>query len=145
MTSVMRVTAVSVLSAAVAGCISYAAVSWLLGFGLFGSGPYPFEDVRASRVEIREVLVFERGGHLDSAAIDDFAAALGVAASTLISRDRSHPDYVPLETVVRLNPYPQPLRTEHYPYWLSAGFRSHDTAITRSRGMEVNRTRLPLC
>jgi len=113
--------------AAVAGCISYAAVSWLLGFHWFGSELHPFEHVRAFRAEVREVLAFERGGHLAPETIDDFAAALGVQTSGLTSLERSHPDHIPLEAVIRLNPYPQVLRTQNYPYWLSLGYRSTDS------------------
>ena len=72
------------------------------------------------------MLVFERGGYLSPAAIDEFAAALGVATNTLTSVERSRPEYIPLETVIRLNPYPQVLRTEDDPYWLSVGYRSTD-------------------
>jgi hypothetical protein len=95
MKSVISVLAVWVLCAVVAGCTSYAAVSWLLGFKSFGSEFDPVEQVRAFRADVREVLVFERGGHVLPSTIDDFAAALGVATGTLTSVERSHPDYIP--------------------------------------------------
>jgi hypothetical protein len=107
-----------------AGGISYTLVCWLLGFRWNGSELDRFERTRAFHADIREVLVFERGGHLVPSTIDEFSAALGVPVSALTARERPHPDYIPLETVIRLNPYPQVLRTEFYPYWLSVGYRT---------------------
>ena len=121
-----RVPAVWVLSIVVAYCLAYAAVSWLLGFRFDGTEIPPFQHVRGIRTEVREVIAFERGGQVRPEMLDDFAGALGMSAPALTSLDHSHPDFVPLETIVRLNPHPQPLRTENYPYWLSVGYRSWD-------------------
>ena len=122
----MRATLVWVLSIVVAYCLAYGAVSWLLGFRFDGTELPPFQHVRGIRTEVREVIAFERGGHVRPEMLDDFARALGMSTRALTSLDHSHPDFVPLETIVRLNPYPQPLRTQNYPYWLSVGYRSGD-------------------
>jgi hypothetical protein len=121
-----RVTAVWVLSVVVAFGIAYSAVSWLLGFRFDGTEIPPFEYVRGIRAEVREVVAFEVGGSVPPEMVDDFARALGMSTRALSSVDHSHPDLVPLETIVRLNPYPQPLRTQNYPYWLSVGYRTGD-------------------
>ena len=124
--SALRVWAIWLLAAGAAACVSYASVSWLLGFGWFGREVHPFAHVRGFRPELREVLVFDQGGHLSPERIDGFASALGIPSSTITALAPSHPDLIPLEAVIRLNPYPQVLRTDDYPYWLSVGYRSRD-------------------
>jgi hypothetical protein len=126
MKSVPKVAAAWTASGVAAVCGSYAAVSWLLGFGWSGTELDRFADVRVFRPEIREIVAFERGGYVPETDVDGFAAAVGVASTTLNSVDASHRLFIPLETVIRLNPYPQILRTQYYPYWLSVGYRSTD-------------------
>jgi hypothetical protein len=123
----LRVAAVWVPPVVVAYCIAYAAVSWLLGFRFDGTEIPPFQHVRGIRAEVREVIAFERGGYVGAERLDDLARALGMSSSALTALDHSHPDFTPLETIVRLNPHPQVLRTTDHPYWLSVGYRSGDS------------------
>lgn len=126
MLSVFRALAIWTVSTLAAGGISYAVVCGLLGYRWSGAELDPFDDVRALRAEIRELVAFERGGHLPPGRLEGFAAALGITPAALSSANASNPHFIPLEDVIQLNPYPQTHRSEHYPCWLSVGYRSND-------------------
>src|ERR1700752_506463 len=106
--------AIWLASIVLAGGISYAGVSWVLGFQVSGTEFDRFEDVQKRRSAVREVLAIERGGHLQSDDIQRFATAVGVPTETLLSATARHPATLPLEAVIRANPYPQPLPTSNY-------------------------------
>jgi hypothetical protein len=125
----LTASAIWLASIVLAAGISYAGVSWVLGFQVSGAEFDRFADVQKLRPAVREVLAFERGGHLRSEDIQRFATAVGIPAETLLSAAARHPATLPLEAVIRANPYPQPLPTSDYPYWLSLTYRATDTGF----------------
>jgi hypothetical protein len=123
---VFRAITVVVAAAAVAMFVSFTTVRFLLGFGFVGVEDDPFRQIRALRPDVRDILAFASGGELRPGDITNFAQAMGVSLDALSANKPSTLDFVSIDEVERLNPNPAVHRNEHYPFWISLGYRSED-------------------